>query len=235
MYCKVAGLRDVLEDSDEDDNHPHSVSTVNDMAIAASKPDSNSLLFGVSLCNQNPDILQRPHHEVRIRLYDIYRSRVDPICKVLHWPSTQSLLGSEDFHLGDAEQTISYQALENSICFAALCTLLDGEIENRRSLVQHYRLATELSLVRARLLSSRDFLVLQAFVIYLVRVVATFGSESGCWKQSSHVDETDFIHHVDRTSHMPKHRRDMDSNRLRCSHRKCSRSGLGRHERSDAI
>lgn len=96
----------------------------------------------------------------------MYRERVDVIFKVLHWPSVQALFGLEARY--SPVLSSDDRALEFAIYFVALCTLSGDEIEERDTLMEQYRVAAELSLVRAGLLSSLNLVVLQAFVLYLV-------------------------------------------------------------------
>ena len=67
----------------------------------------------------------------------------------------------------------SYEALKFAVCFTAACTLSEAEcraifMEEKDKVINKLRLATEVVLSRANLLTTSDVTVLQAFVIYLV-------------------------------------------------------------------
>ena len=96
------------------------------------------------------------------RLLDIYRENVDAIFKLLHWPTAYSLVTTS------SSEDVEGQSLKWAIYFMALCTASDDEIESKEMWTKQCRLATEIALVKAGLLSSMSLVVLQAFVIYLV-------------------------------------------------------------------
>lgn len=109
----------------------------------------------------------RPTAEMATRLLAVYRERVDPIYKILHWPDVHSFLNTH-YSAPSLELSPDHRALESAMHFTALCTLVDGEVDGRAILVEQYRVAAEWSLVQAGLLSTRSLVTLQAFVIYLV-------------------------------------------------------------------
>ncbi|KAG8530256.1 uncharacterized protein KY384_004757 [Bacidia gigantensis] len=159
----VSGLRDVLETNNEDDTGSMT-STCSEAAY-----NQNALLFGSAVRSNDATALKRPPKSNREALYGIYQTRVDAILKILHWPTalksfsipTTSTDGSPTLSPAD-------QSLEFAVLFAAMCSLRDDEIKDRRSLLVRYRQATELSLSQAGLMSSLNIVVLQAFVLYLV-------------------------------------------------------------------
>ena len=129
------------------------------------------ILFGSSCYVVNPP--EEPPQAIVIALLDIYIYRVDPILKVSHIPSLRSLLLSEDQGCSGSFDSPSREALRSAICFTAVCTLTEVEsrdmfIEKKEKTMNRLRLATEVMLSRANLLTTSNITVLQAFVVYLV-------------------------------------------------------------------
>lgn len=129
------------------------------------------ILFGASCCVLNPpEPLSKP---TVTALLDIYIYRVDSILKIGHMPTLRNLLLSEERERYDPFDCPSREALKFSICFTAICTLSEVEVrkmfmEKKDSILNRFRLAAEVMLSRAGLLTTSDLTVLQAFVIYLV-------------------------------------------------------------------
>lgn len=168
----VAGLRSVLDDpevdvpaDDADSGSPVSFATGDSHSSsshsgsqAPASADSHAILFGVHTTSEPNE----PTLRMKEYLLGVYKARVDAIFKVLHWPSTLSAL--RDVSLADP----SKQALASAIYFTAVCSLMNHELDGRNAIVEQYRRSAEEAFVRANLLSTRDFVTLQAFVIYLV-------------------------------------------------------------------
>lgn len=106
-------------------------------------------------------------------LLDTYVYRVDSILKVSHVPSLRTLLLSGEPAFVEPLDCPSREALKFAVCFTAVCTLTEVEsrklfMEEKDKIINKFRLATEVMLSRANLLTTSDITVLQAFVIYLV-------------------------------------------------------------------
>lgn len=100
--------------------------------------------------------------------WNIYCERVDPLIKILHKPSIQSLL-QFDFRTADK----STAALLFAICFSAVTSLTDAEVLknlslNRTEVIKNYKFAVEQALVNANFLETQEIVTLQAFVLYLM-------------------------------------------------------------------
>lgn len=160
----VAGVKDALEGPDEaeyDTDRNMSTSQINDGTL-----DSHALWFGPiqSLPGMKDSVILST--ETKAFLLDVYRERVDAIFKVLHWPTTYAMLKSSELNTSGDDTDLT--ALETAIYFTAMCSLLDHEFYERQNMVVHLRRATERALAEARLLTTTSFIVLQAFVVYLV-------------------------------------------------------------------
>ena len=160
-FCQVFGIRELL---DRDSPDPEL-----DFAAPGTKPapSFDILIYGDSSCCVEPSLLIPPSKAVVFALLDIYMHRIDPILKVIHGPSLRVLL------LENSACGPTIEALKSAIFFTALCTLEKQESieivgEAKGKTATKFRIATELSLSKANLLTGRNLTVLQAFVIYLV-------------------------------------------------------------------
>ncbi|KAK9437844.1 hypothetical protein VB005_08842 [Metarhizium brunneum] len=103
----------------------------------------------------------------------VYLQNVDPIIKVLHRPSLRRWMLEGDRYLGYPEEHTSVMALESAVCYAAANTLTDSQCKamfrmSKASIVSMHRKFCENAIERAGLLTTRDRIVLQAFVLYLI-------------------------------------------------------------------
>ena len=121
----------------------------------------------------NPALLQAPSTPVLVALLDTFVFRVDAVLKVSHVPLLRSLLLPDGPLNPESLKGPSHQALKFAVCFTAACTLSEAEcraifVEEKNKVINRLRLATEVVLSQAKLLTTSDVTVLQAFVIYLV-------------------------------------------------------------------
>lgn len=167
----VAGLRSVLEDVESpdhnDDNHQPRLAS-QEPEIPASRPvtaggplscDPNKMLFGSSHKLGPVDTTS----EMNESLLNVYHERVHALFNVLHWPSTLAL-----FNVSNEKEDVKPRALKSAILFTSVCSLLDHELEGRRAILNRYRQRAEEAFIDAGLLTTTSYMVLQAFVIYLV-------------------------------------------------------------------
>ena len=125
------------------------------------------LLYGDSSCSVEPSVLASPPRAVMFALLDVFLYRIDPILKVTHAPSLRTLLFDRPTS-GPAPE-----ALKFAVYFTTVCSLDENECleiigQEKVETLARFRLATEILLSRADLLSTTDLTVLQAFIIFLV-------------------------------------------------------------------
>ncbi len=165
---QVVGLREILDESSNDEQDGMQevvrVPTHSPQLFQGVHAPLFSELHGGGWTTS--DILTK---DLKAKLLDIYRERVDSIFKIGHWPSIRKLLVRREAEANGE----SLKALENAIYFMTICSLFDSECMqyfqlDKESCIQMARQDTELCLTAADLLSSTDISVLQAFVIYLV-------------------------------------------------------------------
>ncbi|KAK2877750.1 hypothetical protein FQN49_001226 [Arthroderma sp. PD_2] len=107
------------------------------------------------------------------KLCHIYLHNVDPIIKILHRPSIRKWMVDGDKYLGYPEEHTSVRALESAVCYAAANSMTDSQCQaafqaSKSSIVAAHRRMCERAIESANLLTTRDMIVLQAFVLYLV-------------------------------------------------------------------
>lgn len=168
----VAGLRSVLEDTDPLDHTNDTQSpwlhselpetldlTTHDTGGEPISCGPNQMLFGSSGKDNSTNTPPQMNHF----LLDVYHKRVHALFPVLHWPSTLALLEA-----ANDPQNTSVSALSSAVHFSSVCSLMDFELEGRRSILSQYRQRAEQAFIDAELLTTTSLMVLQAFVIYLV-------------------------------------------------------------------
>ena len=166
------GIREILEEVDHEDS-PSDHASKSPMSSSDPNVITGTLLFHHDVPNLVGDATQIVTKEMKSIFFPIYKTRVDCIVKVLHWPSVMASIEKKDSGGGDVLELARLQALDSAICYTALCTMTDEESENsfackKEILRGQLRAAAELDISKARLLEQPDLTVLQAFFIYLV-------------------------------------------------------------------
>ncbi|KAF2150173.1 hypothetical protein K461DRAFT_270689 [Myriangium duriaei CBS 260.36] len=179
---EVAGIRETLADSPHQDDGqqddatpPGSISTASFPSSTSSELRGSGVLLGVGALTVDGSSLEQPPKEISMKLFDVYRDRVDCIFKATNLPMVRQLI-EQRYSSGrraPAAYVASAAALERAIYFLAICTMNENEcnimlLEEKTALTTRYRTALELALSRASLLTNPDKLVLQSFVIYLI-------------------------------------------------------------------
>jgi hypothetical protein len=106
-------------------------------------------------------------------LWKVYLANVDPICKLLHIPSTQRQLLRADENL--TEVPPAFEALMFAIYFAAITSIPSSTSmrafhEDRPVLLSRYRLGLEQSLAKANYMSRTNVTIVQALTLFLICV-----------------------------------------------------------------
>jgi hypothetical protein len=96
-------------------------------------------------------------------LLNVYHECVHALFNVLHWPSTLAL-----FDVTNEKEDVKHRVLKSAILFTSVCSLLEYELEGRQATLDQYRQLVEEAFIDVGLLTTTSFMVLQAFVIYLV-------------------------------------------------------------------
>lgn len=114
------------------------------------------------------------------KLWKVYRENVDPLTKIFHVPTVQKIVdvaATDPSAIGQDEETLLFATYS-----CAMMSLTDEDSrtmlgEGRAPLLSRYQLATRQALMRANFLRSSDTVVLQAFILFLVRSLPRSSSE----------------------------------------------------------
>jgi hypothetical protein len=142
-----------------DDCSPLSLWNGNHTALRSNSPDESALLRSTTR---------------EIRLCDIYFRQVDPIIKVLHRPTVDRWLRRGQPYLHYPQGHASTEALAWAVCYSAICSMTEEQCQtliqqSRCAAIAAYQRACEKALDRAGYLTTEDIVVIQAFVLYVVR------------------------------------------------------------------
>ena len=168
---EVYGLREALED--DDDEIPDSAKEAEPLGESISDAfGTKAMLFARSTADDYTHV--HPPSPVRTVLLRLYKERIDSVYKIGHWPTVLTMIETNHARTQDGPLSVSEQTLEYAIYFMALCSISDTEAEEmglgvRVFMLQQYRASVESLFAKSNLLQKPDLIVLQAFVIYLVR------------------------------------------------------------------
>jgi hypothetical protein len=162
---------DVLENSDEDSNEE-------DEEDSLGHPTSSDVypahyLFGAS----QPTIslaASHPPPPQALLYWKLYIENCECILRILHVPTTSIVVEQAQVDLNGLSK--GNEALLFAIYYATITSLSPDETfatfgTDREVLLSQYESAVQRALVNAGLLNTQDLTVLQAFVLYLVRLV----------------------------------------------------------------
>ncbi|KAK4504211.1 hypothetical protein PRZ48_005127 [Zasmidium cellare] len=163
---EVEDLKGILnQSSDEEDNTGSSPSSQNQVPS-----NHHGFVFGFS--SQNVDLLNLHPLPGQISEYwNIYKDRVDPLCKVLHVPTLEPTVLSAASHLSNLSR--GFECLLFTIYYGTVTSLTPHDCllklgEEKPILLTRYRFAVEQALARANFLTTEEIVVLQSFVIFLI-------------------------------------------------------------------
>ena len=163
----VDGIRDVLVDSEDEGDQ--SGFTTNDFNTIQQAP--GLILFS----HQSPRsaMLDRSiiPGSLEVQLLSLYGERFDPLFKALSWPTILPSLMNKVDYCPDLNTPADLDVIRAAVLFAGAVTSLSYELAtDKQQVVVHLRTVLEIRLAEANILTTSSFKVLQAFVIYLVRV-----------------------------------------------------------------
>ncbi|KAK4153437.1 hypothetical protein C8A00DRAFT_15318 [Chaetomidium leptoderma] len=112
-----------------------------------------------------------PTHQDAMMLWDTHTENVEPLCKILHLPSTRSMV--ERISREPAMASKPDECLLFAIYHFAVFSMADGETttklgHSRDALLEQYHFATRQALVNVSFLKTTDPTVLQALVLLLL-------------------------------------------------------------------
>ncbi|RDW68155.1 hypothetical protein BP6252_09551 [Coleophoma cylindrospora] len=111
--------------------------------------------------------------EIRQKLCLVYLQRVDPVFKILHWPSLHECLVDQKPYLDYDRESPAVEALSAAVYYAAVSSLTDSQSVSLLDIskavaIKHCQANCEMALEKADLIITEDLTVLQAFILFLV-------------------------------------------------------------------
>jgi hypothetical protein len=174
---EVDGLRHLLEHSPDDEDELDG-STSN---ATEAKHFSPHFIFNgpASPFESEPPYPSDTHRAI---LFQFYFANVDPICKILHKPTSFThLAGAKDL-LDESTGRFKFRSIEAitfAIYFAAVTTMSPEEClnyfsEEKDALVMRYKRSTEAALTQADFMNSMEIVTLQALTLFMVNITRSF-------------------------------------------------------------
>lgn len=162
---------DVLENSDEDSNEEDEEDSLGPPTSSEVYPAH--FLFGVS----QPTIslaTSHPSPSQALLYWKLYIENCECILKIFHVPTTSLVVEQAQVDLNGLSR--GNEALLFAIYYATITSLSPDDTytnfgTEREVLLSRYESGVQRALVNAGLLNTQDLTVLQAFVLYLVRLV----------------------------------------------------------------
>jgi hypothetical protein len=163
---QVEDIKGILNDSEDEEDDPDYPSPVTSHTSA----NHQGFIFGLS--SQNVDMLSLHPPPDQIRKYwQQYKENIDPLVKVIHVPSMEPKILEAADHLDRIPRGL--EALLFAVYYGTVTSLWDDEArelfgEDKNELLARYRFGVEQALARADFLQTDEYIVLQAFVIFLI-------------------------------------------------------------------
>lgn len=134
--------------------------------------DEYDLVFGEQNKMDLADLHPPPLHI--FRLWQVYLDNVNPLVRILHAPTVQQQILDASADLGRASKNT--QALMFGVYCMSIASTSKEECnaffgKDRELLLAQYHAGARKALTSAGLLGSSDLVVLQAFALYLVRLL----------------------------------------------------------------
>ena len=132
--------------------------------------ESNEFVLGLTPSSTAVQHLH-PAPDNIFKLWQVFLDNVNPLTKIIHYPSLQEKLVRASTNLENIPRGL--EALMFSIYYSAAGSLDETECEKmfgeaKKSLLSRYRHGARRALARARFLGTADLVVLQAFTLYVV-------------------------------------------------------------------
>jgi hypothetical protein len=164
---EIQGLRETIEYSeDELEDLTYRDGAANDTS------NTCAILFPQTTTG-TVGIVPNPPSDTHLELLEHFKSRVDSVYKILHWPIVSSMISQRHSGPVGAYSVADVQILKSSIYFMAVCSMTNEEVKTmglgeRIEALQAYRSTVEALFTKSCLLMNPTLVALQAFVIYLV-------------------------------------------------------------------
>ena len=164
LSTEMKGLRQAIDD-DEDQS---------DTEMDHDDPPNDPLSIFRSTFNTPQDLQHlHPRSTDVLKLFDLFVTNVDPICKFLHVPVLRTLVTKATTDMRQISRNDHVEALLFSIYYSSVTSLSKEQCLSifeldRATLLSKYRAGIERALTNADLLNTKDLGVLQALCLFLL-------------------------------------------------------------------
>ncbi|KAI0401937.1 fungal-specific transcription factor domain-containing protein [Xylaria palmicola] len=172
FHDELAAMRNLIDDEDKEDT---------ESGTAGLSPENNSDLFlgvedtAIDLQQLQPDLVNV------FKLWQIFIDRVNPLTKVVHIPSLQSVFMDATTDINNV--SLPFQALLFSIYTMAIVSLNSEETLQllgmvREEALNRYSRGVKLALTRANFMKNYTMTILQALALYMLSLNGRTDSHS---------------------------------------------------------
>ncbi|KAK5630323.1 hypothetical protein RRF57_006038 [Xylaria bambusicola] len=161
FHDELAAMRNIIDDGDDE----------SESSTAGLSPDNDADLF-LGIDDTTIDLQELQPNLVNVfRLWQIFHDRVNPLTKIIHVPTVQSIVMNA---ADDIKQVpLSQQALLFSIYTMAIVSLSSQEVVQILSMTREEALTrfirgTKLALTRANFMRNYNMTILQALALYML-------------------------------------------------------------------
>ncbi|KAJ5692472.1 C6 transcription factor domain-containing protein [Penicillium macrosclerotiorum] len=142
---------------------------------------SQDPLTGAFLDSEQSRFEYHPDYATAMLLWKAYIENVEPICKIVHMPTTEKII--ETASRKQEFATKSEQCLAFAVYHFAVVSMTGADCfekfgQRRELLVQQYNAATRQALVNASFLRTTDLSILQALVLFLLACRDSYDSNT---------------------------------------------------------
>ena len=167
FWVKFQESSEILQDLSEDEQSGTPSYTNSDRVCG----DGGELIFGCPSTPRNLITLHSSQEHI-IKLWHIFLDRVNPLTRLLHAPTVQELIYESCKDLEGLPKNTEVLMLAIYAC--AVISLSEVECEEmfgetKAALQGKYQFGTQQALVRAEFLKTSDLIILQAYILFLVR------------------------------------------------------------------
>jgi hypothetical protein len=166
----MAEMRDILDAPSSEDEEE--ISSPDQSIPGSSSMSHQGFIFGYSSMMNTLRTLH-PSPSQLFGLMLIYEENVDPVVRILHRPTTRSIImkaSSNTDSLSKSEEVLLFSIYYGAVCSLSTTQCEKQLCEDKEQLSNRFRFAVEQALARANFLNSSSLMVLQAFVLFLICV-----------------------------------------------------------------
>ena len=160
LWHDLDNMREISEDEEDDQSAPVGIGSLTEDPLT-------SALLGMS-----PNVIEyHPSHKDAMKLLAVYVQNVEPLCKVLHTPTTARMFETVSQRPTTASKV--HECLLFAIYHIVVFSMTDEDCvrefeQSQTALLSKYRYAVRQALVNASWLKTTEMPVMQVYVLFLI-------------------------------------------------------------------